>query len=402
MYQITYGKLPKRSLLYLGIAVILIINGFIFPIGKYTGSANYVYFGLIMIESIISILSGPKTNQKGTWLITCGFIAVNFFIIYQILIDYGFTTSPVTGNQVFVYGMLGLAISMSLFLSYNFSYINKNLEKQLENVRLLSENALENEKTTHKLELERKIIEVEHDRKTKELDSARDLQLSLLPKDIPVINNLDIACSMKTATEVGGDYYDFNLSEDNKLTVVIGDATGHGLKAGNMVITAKGLFNVLSDKDDLSEILSVSNNAIKKMNLNMLTMCLAMLRINNNKIEYSSAGMPPLLIFRKRTNEVEQFILKAMPLGAFSDFPYNNLYTTVEKDDIIIMMSDGLTEQFNAEKEVYGMDRLVKSIIEYSGQSAEEIIKYLFNENNEWAGDSQLTDDVTLIVIKVK
>ena len=78
----------------------------------------------------------------------------------------------------------------------------------------------------------KKFLQLENNRKTKELDEARNLQLSMLPKVLPQVPNLDIAVYMKTATEVGGDYYDFNVGTDGTLTVAIGDATGHGMKAG--------------------------------------------------------------------------------------------------------------------------------------------------------------------------
>jgi hypothetical protein len=88
-------------------------------------------------------------------------------------------------------------------------------------------------------EAERKMLEAENVRKTQELEEARNLQLSMLPKELPQLPNLDIAVYMKTATEVGGDYYDFHVGMDGTLTVVLGDATGHGMKAGTMVTICK-------------------------------------------------------------------------------------------------------------------------------------------------------------------
>ncbi|MEJ7700687.1 MAG: hypothetical protein WKF71_13720 [Pyrinomonadaceae bacterium] len=75
-------------------------------------------------------------------------------------------------------------------------------------------------------------LHAENERRAKELEEARQLQLSMLPKKLPQIPNLEIAAYMKPATEVGGDYYDFHVGADGTLTVAVGDATGHGLKAG--------------------------------------------------------------------------------------------------------------------------------------------------------------------------
>src|ERR1017187_10081615 len=162
-----------------------------------------------------------------------GLIILVIFVNYQVLIDFNHLPMLFGINQVFVYGMLALVISMSLYLSFNFAYINKDLEKQLANVKILSDKSLEQERIANKLELERRILDIENERKSKELESAKELQLSLLPNNIPSLENINIACFMETAAEVGGDYYDFFLSDENILTTIIGDATGHGLKAGN-------------------------------------------------------------------------------------------------------------------------------------------------------------------------
>jgi serine phosphatase RsbU (regulator of sigma subunit) len=75
----------------------------------------------------------------------------------------------------------------------------------------------------------------------------------MLPKQLPQLPHLDIAVYMRTATEVGGDYYDFHIGMDGTLTVVLGDATGHGMKAGTMVTTTKSLFNVLAPNPNIVE-----------------------------------------------------------------------------------------------------------------------------------------------------
>ena len=89
-------------------------------------------------------------------------------------------------------------------------------------------------------EAEKRALEIENERKTKELEEARQLQLSMLPKELPQLPNLEIAAFMRTATEVGGDYYDFMVNENGILNVAFGDATGHGLQAGTMVTLMKG------------------------------------------------------------------------------------------------------------------------------------------------------------------
>jgi serine phosphatase RsbU (regulator of sigma subunit) len=259
---------------------------------------------------------------------------------------------------------------------------------------------LEQEKIANKLELERRILDIENDRKTRELESAKQLQLSLLPQDLPVMENLDIACYMETAAEVGGDYYDFFKSDNNILTAVIGDATGHGLKAGNMVIVTKGLLNLFHGNEEIDDILKKSNLAIKKMNLKMLTMCLSVLRINKNKVQYSSAGMPPLLVYREKTNSVEQVILKAMPLGAFFDFPYQKTEFELFNGDILLMVSDGLTDLFNHDKDILGIEKISDYLKNSAHKSAQQVIDDIRSNSNEWSGNFPLQDDITIVAMK--
>src|SRR5262245_66505871 len=94
-------------------------------------------------------------------------------------------------------------------------------------------------------------IEAENQQRAKEMEEARQLQLSMLPQGVPYLPHAEIAACMKPATGVGGDYYDWRLGADGTLTVAIGDATGQGLKAGTMVTVTTRLFNHLDEHAEL-------------------------------------------------------------------------------------------------------------------------------------------------------
>ncbi|MCB9249363.1 MAG: hypothetical protein H6613_12865 [Ignavibacteriales bacterium] len=128
-------------------------------------------------------------------------------------------------------------------------------------------------------------MEAENRRKTEELEEARQLQLSMLPKELPQLPNLDIAVYMKTATEVGGDYYDFHIGLDGTLTVVVGDATGHGMKAGTMVTTTKSLFNVLAPNPNIIDTFHEMTRCLKLMQMDKLSMCMTMLKFRVTKFK---------------------------------------------------------------------------------------------------------------------
>ncbi|MGB5896245.1 MAG: SpoIIE family protein phosphatase, partial [Ignavibacteriaceae bacterium] len=251
-------------------------------------------------------------------------------------------------------------------------------------------------------EMRAQIAEAENERKTKELEEARDLQLSMLPKDLPNLPNLDIAVYMQTATEVGGDYYDFHVGMDGTLTVVIGDATGHGMKAGTMVTTTKSLFNILAPNPDILTTFSEISRVIKGMKFHQLSMCLMLLKIKGDQLFVSSAAMPPALIYRKKNQASEEIFMKGMPLGAMDNFPYSLKESRLEKGDTVLLLTDGLPELTNDSNEMYGYDKTKTEFHSVGDKEPEEIVDHLKNSGLQWLNGKEPDDDVTFVVIKVK
>jgi serine phosphatase RsbU (regulator of sigma subunit) len=131
-------------------------------------------------------------------------------------------------------------------------------------------------------------------------------------------------------------------------------------------------------------------------------MCLTILKIQGNNIIMSAAGMPPALIYRKQDMAVEEVVLKGMPLGAVSDFPYQLKETTVSPGDTMLLLSDGLPELFKKDKEMFSYERVVQVFSKCAHKSPEEIIEDLKTAGSDWVEDEDPDDDVTFVVIKVK
>ncbi len=253
-------------------------------------------------------------------------------------------------------------------------------------------------------EAQAKVIEVEHRRKTHELEEARKLQLSLLPKTLPSVPDLEIAVYMNTATEVGGDYYDFYPGDDGSFTVAVGDATGHGLKAGTMVTIIKSLFmsqRVLL-KQDIPTFLHQASGAVKGMRLGNLFMALTILRIEDNEITMGAGGMPPLYHFLARDGKVVPRLIKAPPLGAFRSFYYRREVFQWEPGDVLLLLSDGLPESFDQEERMFGYGRVGELLAEVGGESPETIIRHLVDGANDWLHNKPQDDDITFVVLKKK
>jgi serine phosphatase RsbU (regulator of sigma subunit)/ligand-binding sensor domain-containing protein len=248
----------------------------------------------------------------------------------------------------------------------------------------------------------KKLLQAENKRKSEELEEARKLQLSMLPKFIPQLPDVDIAVYMKTATEVGGDYYDFHVGIDGTLTVVIGDATGHGMRAGTMVTSSKNLFSSYAENHDIINTFHEMTRCIKNMHLDNLSMCMTMIKISNNSFRMSSAGMPPVYIYRKKTSSVEEYLFEGMPLGTMRNFPYEERESNLDSGDTILLMSDGFPELLNNKEEIFGFKRCKHLFEEIAHNAPEDIISKLNDAGSEWVKDKDPDDDVTFVVIKVK
>ncbi len=292
-----------------------------------------------------------------------------------------------------MYGVLFLGLIFTIDRVQRIRLLSKEREKQ---------RIQEAELRALAAEAQSKAMEAENERKTQELEEARQLQLSMLPRELPQIPHLDIAVYMKTATEVGGDYYDFHIGLDGTLTVVLGDATGHGMKAGTMVTTTKSLFNVLAPNPNIVETFHEMTRCLKLMHLEKLSMCMSMMKIFGSKVQMSAAGMPPIFIYKRDSQSVEEHVMKGMPLGTFSDFPYSLVESSIQSGDTILLMSDGFPELMNEEKEMYGYKRTRNLFEQVSDESPEKIIEKLKDASSEWVNDKDPDDDVTFVVIKVK
>ncbi len=249
-------------------------------------------------------------------------------------------------------------------------------------------------------ELQARIIYEENERQTRELEEARRLQLSMLPEKAPEIPGYQIAFAMQTAAEVGGDYYDY-IYENDELIAALGDATGHGLRAGTMVSVIKGLFSALAAKSDLLEFFNDTTRTLRSMKLWNLYMAFTMLKIKDGIMEISAAGMPPALIYRKNENKTEEIVIKGMPLGAFHDFKYTLHRQKLEKGDIILLNSDGISEQFNERNEQFGFERLKEVFSENVDKNPEKIISNILEAGEKWRGDRSRSDDISLFAIKI-
>lgn len=291
------------------------------------------------------------------------------------------------------------------YASYGFMFVGMlyGLRRFEINRREQKAQMRESELRAKAAEAEKRALAAENERKTKELDEARTLQLSMLPQEIPVLPHLEIAVFMKTATEVGGDYYDFQLlPEDGTLNIAFGDATGHGMQAGTIVTLMKGMFTSDASRMEMRAFFNHCSRSIKGIKLGRLLMAFSLLKINGYNVSFSSAGMPPMFIYRCKTKKIDEVMLKGMPLGAMKNFPYAVHNDVLEPGDTVLLVSDGLPEQKNAAGEMFDYPRVQEVFGRVAGDVPDEIVKQLVKAAESWMSGATQDDDITLMAITMK
>ena len=241
----------------------------------------------------------------------------------------------------------------------------------------------------------------EAERKDKELQAAKDLQLSLLPRKNPTRDDLDIATFIRSSTEVGGDYYDFVMEKDGTVVSTCGDATGHGVASGMMVSVTKAALKGIGIEKPGSTLQQL-NNIVKDIDLGKLRMSLNIVKITSNQIQFSSAAMPPIYLFNAIKNEIEEIMIQSLPLGGLRNIEFDSISRPFGSGDVLIQLSDGLPEASNSKGEMYDYERL-KSLIQTSCHlSAQEIINVLIKSVDQWMEGMHNPDDITIVVTKKK
>lgn len=355
---------------------------------------------LFVIEILRTLFVLFYNNKGGVWLLGVGVLVFILTLVLRLLVNF-----DLLSGSVQVLNMAGsgfLVISMSIYLSREFAVTQKKLKEKLNEVRELSKKSIEQERLSKEREIERRLLEAENSRKTNELEEARSLQLSMLPQKMPSIENYEIAVFMETATEVGGDYYDYSVGNHGDLVIAMGDATGHGMKAGIMVASAKSYFHSLVHESDILTMLKRMSAGIKNMNMRMMYMGLSIIQIDDSRVEISSAGMPPILHFKKSNSSVERITLKGLPLGTKVEYPYTSETLELETGDMILLMSDGLIELFNSEREMLGIERVEEWLRSSEGYSINDLINQLKQLIRRWVSGHHSEDDITVMLLKYK
>jgi sigma-B regulation protein RsbU (phosphoserine phosphatase) len=243
----------------------------------------------------------------------------------------------------------------------------------------------------------------EEARMERELTAAQRLQTALL-RPVPSIDyGLDITARILSAREVCGDLYDFLSYGTQQLGVALGDVSGKGSAAALYGAVATGILRSISpQKLQPSELLHLLNQLVsdRRVDGRYMTMCFATWQKARNKLRLANAGQTQPLLWKDR--HVEQIALSGFPIGIFDDAIYEEWSVRLSPGDILLLFSDGLTEAANREGKFFGTDRIKDVLAANAHLNSTELADRLFDAVQEFTQGGAITDDRTLVVMKVK
>ena len=240
-------------------------------------------------------------------------------------------------------------------------------------------------------------------RMKQELEYAREIQLSMLPREAPRLDWLDVAALSLPATEVGGDYYDYFDFGSDRLAMVVGDVTGHGVASGLVLSGVRSSLNLLRDEMERpSAVLDRVNLMLKRTSAPRMHMTLAVVVMDREDCvtTVATAGHPPVLI-RRPGGEVVEVGVGSFPLGAMAAARYEEERVRFGPGDILLLYSDGLVETTSPEGDQYGWDRLKRLMTRLDDSAgASEVRDLILREVWDFKSDADQIDDVTMVVVR--
>jgi sigma-B regulation protein RsbU (phosphoserine phosphatase) len=245
---------------------------------------------------------------------------------------------------------------------------------------------------------------LEKKRLDKELQVARDIQAQLLPQEIPRVKGLQVYGKMRPCFEVGGDYFDMILIDENKMVLAVGDVSGKGAGAALLMANLQaGLRSALRFSRSLPDILFEINNIVNQ-NTNsaqFITFFVGIWDYLSQTFQYVNAGHNPPLLLKSDEQEVNLLSPTGMVLGVLPDVEFSSEQVKLFPGDVLAIYTDGIEETFNPQQEEFGVERITQILVRDKHLDPEKITDNLFRKVEEFSEGTPTHDDSTIIIAKV-
>jgi sigma-B regulation protein RsbU (phosphoserine phosphatase) len=250
----------------------------------------------------------------------------------------------------------------------------------------------------------------------KELDTAHDLQMDLMPSQPPSVSGCDFAGRCIPATHVGGDFFQYFPLAHDRLAIGMADVTGHAMEAAIPVVMFSGILkgetrynNVLDrlfGQLNLEDLFFNLNNTLYESLHSRTFVCFAMAEFNakNGSLRLSNSGFPYPDHFNAADGSINELSLDAYPLGIRPNTHYQVLETQLASGDYIAFCSDGIIEASDAQDDFFGYERTAETIRRLctQGPTVTDLVDGIFTAVQDFTGDKPQSDDMTCVVLKVE
>ena len=251
-------------------------------------------------------------------------------------------------------------------------------------------------------------VTAEKERIGAELDVAKHIQSSMLPCIFPPYpdrKEFEIYATMQPAKEVGGDFYDFFMVDDEHLAIVMADVSGKGVPAALFMVIGKTLIkDHTTSSSDLGDVFSEVNNMLCESNSEglFITAFEGVLNLRTGEFRYVNAGHEPPFIAHAGGRFAAQKIRPGFVLAGMEDIRYKSGSIQIEPGDKIFQYTDGVTEATDADNKLYGMERLENVLNANLGQSPNDILPAIKKDIDQFVGNAPQFDDITMLCLEYK
>ena len=249
---------------------------------------------------------------------------------------------------------------------------------------------------------QKEMIENQNMQMLQELETARKVQLALIPEHDFDSAGLQIAFEYEPATQVGGDVLDFLTLDDNRILFFLGDAMGHGVQAALVMSAVKAALqsSVHGDLTAVAAIDSVNRTLERILNDQFVTAACCVMDTATGHAELVLGGHDKPLWYRADLQEIEEPGVPGLPLGVTNTEEFESTTFSLAPNDILVFCTDGLMEAFSEAEDQYGMDRLRDILRQHADGTSSEILQAMTADLRRHCGSRPMTDDLTLLVVK--
>ncbi len=283
-----------------------------------------------------------------------------------------------------------------------------------DHVRALSLLAPQIATSVENARLYEELLQREH-RLDQDLQAAFKLQSVLIPRTVSDIPGVEVGVRTRPARAISGDFYDFFEHQDDYTLIAFGDVSGKGAAAALYAALISGLLRTLARRRRTpAELMKLLNEALleRKVDAQYATLSLILWAARSRTFSVANAGTLPPILFRE--GEIISSRVAGVPIGLLEDQEYEQVEIEAQPDDLLLLASDGIEDQLGKEADIlseeqvsardlesYGRDRVEQAVIAHFHQSPQQIIDGIFDDIDVFRGGTVLTDDQTLIALRV-